>query len=31
MKRIAFFDAKPYDREIFDRVTSQYEIHYYED
>ena len=31
MKRIAFFDAKPYDRESFDRVNSQYEIHYYED
>ena len=29
MKRIAFFDAKPYDRESFYRVNSQYEIHYY--
>jgi D-lactate dehydrogenase len=31
-KRIAFFDAKPYDREFFDRVNSRYgfNIHYFE-
>ena len=31
MKRIAFFDAKPYDRESFDRANTQYNIHYFED
>ena len=31
MKRIAFFDAKPYDRESFDRANTQYDIHYFED
>lgn len=30
MKRIAFFDAKPYDRESFDRANVHYEIHYFE-
>ena len=30
MKKIAFFDAKPYDRESFDRVNKNYEIRYIE-
>lgn len=31
MEKIAFFDAKPYDREWFDKINSnKYEIHYYE-
>lgn len=30
MQKIAFFDAKPYDRESFDRVNRHYELHYIE-
>lgn len=30
MDKIAFFDAKPYDKEWFDKINSKYEIHYYE-
>lgn len=30
MEKIAFFDAKPYDREWFDRINKDYEIIYYE-
>ena len=30
MKRIAFYDAKPYDKESFDRVGSDYEFEYLE-
>ncbi len=30
MKKIAFFDTKPYDREWFDRYNKDYEIIYYE-
>ena len=30
MKRIAFFDAKPYDRAWFDKTNTQYDIRYYE-
>ena len=30
MKKIAFFDAKPYDREWFDRLNKNYEIKYYD-
>lgn len=30
MEKIAFFDAKPYDREWFDRINRDYEIIYYE-
>ena len=31
MDKIAFFDAKPYDREWFDKINNnKYEIHYYE-
>lgn len=31
MEKIAFFDAKPYDREWFDKINNnKYEIHYYE-
>jgi len=30
MKKIAFFDAKPYDREWFDKVNKEYEIKYLE-
>lgn len=30
VKKIAFFDAKPYDREWFDKVNERYEIIYYE-
>lgn len=30
MKKLAFFDAKPYDRESFDRINDRYEIHYFE-
>lgn len=30
MKRIAFFDAKPYDREWFDKLNDKYEIVYFE-
>lgn len=28
MERIAFFDAKPYDRLWFDRLNTQYDIRY---
>lgn len=30
MKRIAFFDTKPYDKEWFDRFNNHYEIDYFE-
>ena len=30
MKKVAFFDTKPYDREWFDRLNTQYAITYYE-
>ena len=30
MKRIAFFDTKPYDREWFDKANQHYEIQYLE-
>ncbi|MBN1778537.1 MAG: 2-hydroxyacid dehydrogenase [Clostridiales bacterium] len=30
MKKIAFFDAKPYDREWFDRQNTKYDIRYLE-
>ncbi|HPF87245.1 MAG TPA: 2-hydroxyacid dehydrogenase [Candidatus Limiplasma sp.] len=30
MKKIAFFDAKPYDKEWFDRVNTTYDIQYLE-
>ena len=30
MKKVAFFDAKPYDREWFDKVNTQYDIRYVE-
>lgn len=30
MKKIAFFDAKPYDRQWFDKENSKYDIHYIE-
>lgn len=30
MEKIAFFDAKPYDREWFDKINRKYEIIYYE-
>lgn len=30
MDKIAFFDAKPYDKEWFDKINKKYEIHYYE-
>lgn len=30
MKKIAFFDAKPYDKEWFDKLNKQYEIVYFE-
>ncbi|MCE5342896.1 MAG: 2-hydroxyacid dehydrogenase [Clostridiaceae bacterium] len=30
MKKIAFFDAKPYDREWFDQENTQYDIRYLE-
>lgn len=30
MERIAFFDAKPYDREWFDKINKKYEIEYFE-
>lgn len=30
MKKIAFFDTKPYDKEWFDRFNENYEIIYYE-
>ncbi len=30
MKRIAFYDAKPYDKESFDKVGSAYELEYIE-
>ena len=30
MKTVAFFDAKPYDREWFDKFNTQYEIRYLE-
>lgn len=31
MKKIAFFDTKPYDKESFDRHNKGYDIHYFED
>lgn len=31
MKKIAFYDTKPYDRDSFDRHNKDYEIHYFED
>ncbi|MBR6408583.1 MAG: 2-hydroxyacid dehydrogenase [Clostridia bacterium] len=30
MKKIAFFDAKPYDKEWFDRLNKNYEIVYFD-
>ena len=30
MEKIAFFDAKPYDKEWFDRINKNHEIIYYE-
>lgn len=30
MKKIAFFDAKPYDRNSFDRVNRNYQIEYFD-
>ena len=31
MKKIAFFDTKPYDKESFDRLNNgRYEIRYFE-
>ena len=30
MEKIAFFDAKPYDRTYFDKVNDRYEIQYFE-
>lgn len=30
MEKIAFFDAKPYDKEWFDKINNKYEIIYYE-
>ena len=30
MKKIAFYDAKPYDKESFDRIKSDYEFDYIE-
>ena len=30
MKKVAFFDAKPYDREWFDKLNQKYELHYFE-
>ena len=29
-KKIAFFDAKQYDIESFNKINSNYEIHYFE-
>ena len=29
MKKIAFFDMKPYDLEWFDKLNTEYEIDYY--
>lgn len=30
MDKIAFFDAKPYDREWFDKINTKFEIRYFE-
>ena len=30
MKKIAFFDTKPYDRTYFDKYGKDYEITYFE-
>lgn len=30
MEKIAFFDAKPYDKEWFDKINKDYEIRYFE-
>lgn len=30
MEQIAFFDAKPYDKEWFDKINKSYEIRYFE-
>lgn len=30
MEKIAFFDAKPYDKEWFDKINKSYEIRYFE-
>ncbi len=30
MKKIAFFDTKPYDKEYFDKINTRYEIEYFE-
>ncbi|MBQ5716607.1 MAG: 2-hydroxyacid dehydrogenase [Clostridia bacterium] len=30
MKRIAFFDTKPYDKQYFDKLNDNYEISYFE-
>ena len=30
MKKIAFFDAKPYDRQWFDQENTKYDIGYLE-
>lgn len=29
MERIAFFDAKPYDKAWFDKANTKYDIRYY--
>lgn len=31
MEKLAFFDAKPYEREWFDKLNRNYEIHYFEE
>ena len=31
MEEIAFYDAKPYDMESFDKINDRYKINYYED
>ena len=30
MKRISFFDTKPYDKQYFDKLNDNYEISYFE-
>lgn len=30
MKKIAFFDTKPYDKEVFDEENTHYEMVYFE-
>lgn len=31
MKKVAFFDTKPYDREYFDRIEKSFEVKYFEE